>query len=218
MTTIRILIALAASMNWDLFQLDINNAFLHGDVKVEVCMVAPEGVNNPHNLVCKLKKSLYGLKQASRQWFAKLVHALESQGFVQSKNDYSLFINTVLDVYVDDIILTGNDLSSIQILKQFLDATFSIKDLGFLHYFLGIEVNKIRYGIFLTQHKFTKDLLEASGIVNWKPVATPLPLHLRLSTHVQILCFIEYGWQAQFSNLYQTTFLMLCKFLVYASA
>lgn len=107
-------------------------------------MQVPEGVPNPLNLVCLLRKSLYGLKQASREWHEKLVEELLCQGFKQSKNDYSLFIKKhagficVVAVYVDDVILTGNDVPSIALLKSHLDNKFGIKDLGHLHFFLGI--------------------------------------------------------------------------------
>ena len=97
-------------------QLDINNAFLHGDLKEDVYMVAPPRLTSiPSGKVCKLKKALYGLKQANREWFAKLSSFLLSMGYTQSMNDHSLFINsseesfTSLLVYVDDIILEGND-------------------------------------------------------------------------------------------------------------
>ena len=91
--------------------MDINNAFLHGDLHEEVYMKMPEGLSNPNNQVCLLKKSLYGLKQASRQWHAKLVNELKRLGFTQSKNDYSLFTKnndvhtTLLAVYVDSSLL-----------------------------------------------------------------------------------------------------------------
>lgn len=149
----------------------------------------PEGIPNPDNKVCRLKKSLYGLKQASRQWFAKLVQELHFQGFTQSKNDYSLFTKhndahfTVVAVYVDNILVTGNDSTEIHSLKAHLHKVFSIKDLGVLHYFLGIEVSYFSNGIILTQEKFTRELLADSGFTSFPKVATPLPLHLKLLAH-----------------------------------
>lgn len=115
MPTVRCILANAASHKWTVHQLDINNAFLHGDLHEEVYMKMPEGLPNPNNQVCLLKKSLYGLKQASRQWHAKLVNELRGLGFTQSKNDYSLFTKnnddhtTLLAVYVDDILVTGSN-------------------------------------------------------------------------------------------------------------
>ena len=149
-------------------------------------MKAPEGLPNSSKKFCLLKKSLYGLKQASRQWFAKLVSELLSQGFSQSKNDYSLFIRdqqnsfTAVAVYVDDILITGNDQSVISTLKTHLHQVFSIKDLGKLHYFLGIEIGYLPNGIALTQQKFTKDLLQSSKVDISKPAVTPLPQNLKL--------------------------------------
>ena len=119
-------------------------------------MRLPPGLPNPENKVCKLKKSIYGLKQASRQWFAKLVHELKHQGFIQSKNDYFLFIKrqgkdiTMAAVYVDDIILTGTNNTTVDALKQHLNLIFGIKDLGRLHYFLGFEVSYSTDGIILS--------------------------------------------------------------------
>ena len=149
-------------------------------------MKASDGLSHPPNHVYKLKKSLYGLKQASRQWFAKLTFELVHQGFTQSKNDYSLFIKNTVDsfilaaIYVDNIILTGNDIQSIQHLISHLHRTFSIKDLGPLSFFLGLEVTYLPYGISLTQRKFTSELLRDSAISTFKTVATPLPITLKL--------------------------------------
>ena len=186
MTTIRALIAIAASKGWDIFQLDVNNAFLHGDLHEEVYMRMPKGIENPGNKFCKLNKSLYGLKQASRQWFFKLHTVLLHQGFVQSKQDYSLFIKkrgsdiTIVAVYVDDILVTGTNPNDIQTLKAHLDTIFSIKDLGILHYFLGIEVSYSQAGIILTQKKFTKSLLDNCGFDLSKSAPAPLSLNTKL--------------------------------------
>ncbi|XP_070677941.1 uncharacterized protein [Malus domestica] len=148
MTIVRCLLALAASCSWSLHQLDVNNAFLHGDLHEEIYMLPPPGLRRQgENLVCRLNKSLYGLKQASRQWFAKFSESIHCAGYVQSNADYSLFTRqqgksfTVLLIYVGDILITGNDPNAIRDLKNFLNSRFKIKDLGDLKYFLGIEVS-----------------------------------------------------------------------------
>jgi hypothetical protein len=119
--------------------------------------------------VCKLNKSIYGLKQASRQWFSKFSTTLIQKGFCQSIFDYSLFTyncdQTTIFVLVSvDNIITGNNEVAISDIKQFLAQSFSIKDLGYLSYFLGIEVSRSKKGIFLCQRKYTLDILSDSGI------------------------------------------------------
>jgi hypothetical protein len=147
LTTVRTLLAIAAAKNWHLHQLDVNNAFLHGDLQEDVYMKIPDGVPcDKSNLVCKLKKSLYGLKQASRKWYEKLTSLLIKEGYTQSTSDYSLFTLTrdnnftALLVYVDDIILAGNSMAEFDRVKVVLDVAFKIKNLGQLKYFLGLEV------------------------------------------------------------------------------
>ncbi|PNY03100.1 retrovirus-related Pol polyprotein from transposon TNT 1-94 [Trifolium pratense] len=187
MTTIRVLLAVAAAQNWPLYQLDVNTAFLHGDLNEEVYMQPPPGLSLPHsNLVCKLQRSLYGLKQASRQWNTKLTETLTASGYVQSKSDYSLFTKqassglTIILVYVDDLVLGGTDSNEIQNIKALLDEKFSIKDLGYLKYFLGFEVARTQAGISLCQRKYALDLIQDAGLLGAKPCSTPMQPQLQL--------------------------------------
>jgi hypothetical protein len=143
MTTIRLLLVIAAVQQWPLYQLDVNTTFLHGDLNEEVYMQPSPGlVLADPNLVCKLQRSRYGLKQASRQWNTKLTETLISSGYVQSKSDYSLFTKqassgfTVILVYVDDLVLGGTDPAEIQKIKTYLNKKCSIKDLGVTSRFL----------------------------------------------------------------------------------
>lgn len=186
LTTVWLLLAVAASKCWHNHQLDMNNAFLHGVLHEEIYMKLPLGFHRKgESKVCKLNKSLYGLKQASRQWFLKFSDFLLTQGFDQSKSDYTLFTKhsacsfLTLLVYVDDIILTGDNLAMITDFKTVIDHKFKIKDLGSLKYFLGLEVARSRDGISLCQRKFALDILSDSGFVGAKPVLTPVEQNLK---------------------------------------
>jgi hypothetical protein len=186
-TTVRTVIALASIHNWFIHQLDVNNAFLHGDLKEDVYMSLPQGFSTSHpNKVCKLVKSLYGLKQASRQWNEKLTSFLLSLNFKQASADHSLFTRKtvtsflVLLVYVDDVIIAGTSLDEIQVVKSALHTSFKIKDLGKLKYFLGLEVAHSQAGISLCQRKYCLDLLVDSGLLGAKPVSTPCDPSVKL--------------------------------------
>ena len=130
--------------------------------------------------VCKLAKPLYGLRQASRQWYTKLSATIKQLGFVQSQADHSLFVYskgslfTTLLVYVDDMIITGNDLDCVASLKSVLDQRFEIKDLGSLKYFLGFEIARNKTGISLTQRKYALEVLKEIGMTGCKPIQTPM--------------------------------------------
>ncbi|GAA0151182.1 transmembrane signal receptor [Lithospermum erythrorhizon] len=143
MVTVRAFLAVAVVKSWELHKMDVHNAFLDGDLSEEVYMRIPPGFQKGRpGLVCKLHKSLYGLKQAPRCWFSKLATALKSYSFVQSYSDYSLFtlckdhIRIHVLVYVDDLIISGNDSAALSNFKQYLSSYFHMKDLGILKYFL----------------------------------------------------------------------------------
>ncbi|KAF5468194.1 hypothetical protein F2P56_012368 [Juglans regia] len=139
------------------------------------------------NKVCKLNKSLYGLKQASRQWYAKFSSSLLQFGFAQSRADYSLFTKRsgssflALLVYVDDIVVASNDPHGISALKAFLESKFKIKDLGTLKYFLDLEVARNSTGIQLCQRKYCLDILDDAGLTSCKPNSIPMDPKLKLT-------------------------------------
>jgi len=153
-------------------------------------MEVPKSVVPPKpGQVYKLRKSIYGLRQASRQWYEKLSTILIASGYTQSQSDFSLFtkqfatgtITTIL-VYVDDMILIGNDAHEIALVKSQLDHLFKIKDLGQLKFFLELKVARSRKGIFLNQRKYTLELLDAAGLIGCKPSNTSMDLQIKLNS------------------------------------
>jgi len=188
MNTVRTLISCAANFGWPLHQLDVKNAFLHGDLQEEVYMEIPPGYSKPEVIekVCRLKKSLYGLKQSPRAWFDRFKRALCGMQYKQCNGDHTLFYRhlgrkiTVLAVYVDDIIITGDDEREIIRLKENLSKEFEVKDLGQLRYFLGIEIARNPKGIILSQRKYVLDLLSETGVLGCRPVSTPIDSNHKL--------------------------------------
>ncbi|KAB2628036.1 hypothetical protein D8674_032831 [Pyrus ussuriensis x Pyrus communis] len=181
MNTVRVLISLAANMNWPLKQFDVKNAFLHGNLEEEVYMDFPPGYSAGRSTgVCRLRKSLYGLKQSPRAWFDRFTQVMKKIGYYQSHSDHTLFVKrrqekvTALIIYVDDMIITGDDCDEISRLQRNLAAEFEMKNLGDLKYFLGVEVARSSKGIFLSQRKYVLDLLKETGMLGCKPVDTPI--------------------------------------------
>ncbi|KAK2979349.1 hypothetical protein RJ640_000686 [Escallonia rubra] len=189
-TTVRIVLSLAIHHGWALHQLDINNAFLQGHLEEEVFMRQPKGFEHPElpSHVCRLKKAIYGLKQAPHAWYNELKQFLVTYGFQKSHSESSLFIihhSSVvlyLMVYVDNIILTGNNQTALSSVIAALSHRFSLKDLGHLNYFLGVEMVRRNDGVLLSQSKYIADLLKKYNMHESKGVTTPMcpttPLNL----------------------------------------
>ncbi|WVY95893.1 hypothetical protein V8G54_028044 [Vigna mungo] len=178
--TIKLVLCIALSHGWSLRQMDVNNAFLHGTISEDLYMSQPLGF---------LHKSLYGLKQAPRAWYNPLRNFLISYGFTNSRSDTSLFIYHGADivayflVYVDDLLLIGNNMVILSAFQRDLAAQFALKDLGTPHHFLGVEILPVSTGIFLTQHHYIRDLLQSTAMTDAKPVSTPMSTSCDLSAN-----------------------------------
>jgi len=166
-----------------LHQLDIKNAFLNGELEEEVYMQIPPGCEaaSTSNKVCKLWKSLYGLKQSPRAWFERLTRVVKKEGFTQCQSDHTMFVKhslegkvTLFIIYVDDTVITGDDHNQINHLKSFLAREFEVKNLGQLKCFLGMEVARTKHGIYMSQRKYTLDLLQETGMLGCKAANSPI--------------------------------------------
>lgn len=163
LASVKLILSLAACFGWTLTQMDVTNAFLHGDLDKEFYMSLPlgytpsNGVPLPPNSVCKLRKSLYGLKQASRQWYHCYSKVVLNASFTQSLVDNTLFVCktstsfTALLVYVDDILIASNNDEALNALKSALHQAFEIKDMGVPRFFLGLEIVRNATGISICQ-------------------------------------------------------------------
>ncbi|CAM8975392.1 unnamed protein product [Rhodiola kirilowii] len=186
MTTIRTLLAVASVREWSISQLDVKNAFLNGELREEVYMRPPLGYSISDGMVLRLRRSLYGLKQAPRAWFERFSFVVTAAGFTASDHDPALFIHTstrgrtLLLLYVDDMLITGDDPQHITFVKERLHTQFLMKDLGPIRYFLGIEFSSTPEGFFLSQEKYIRDLLDRASLSDQRTVDTPMELNVHL--------------------------------------
>jgi hypothetical protein len=166
MTTICTLFVVASIWEWSISQLDVKNTFLNGELCEDVYMRPSLGYSVPEGIVCYLRRSLYGLKQAHRAWFQRFASVVTTVGFSVSAHDPALFIHmslrgrTLLLLYVDDMIITGDDPEYIAFVKAHLNDQFLMFDLGPLRYFLRIEISSTPERFFLSQEKYIHDLLD----------------------------------------------------------
>lgn len=190
-STIRFVFALAASKGLIVQQLDINNAFLNGILEDNIFMLQPVGfIDSIHpDYVCRLKKSLYGLRQAPRAWYNTLKGSLLEMDFKRCTSDYSVFFNNfvfglvLVLVYVDDILVTGDNSSAVLVVIQLLKQKFKLKHLGPVQYFLGVEVQHKGSDFVLSQHKYLHELLEKTGMEQSHECKTPMAVNTKLSKY-----------------------------------
>jgi hypothetical protein len=185
-TPIRTIIALAPFLGWKLHQMDVKTTFLNGKIEQEVFVKQPDGfvLHNKCTHVCKLKKALYGLKQAPRVWYDRIDVFLKILGFQKSDVDANLYFKVrgnhpvIIILYVDYLFLTGDE-GLIDWCKREITLEFEMKDLGLMHYFLGLEIWKRQGKIFMAQGKYIVDVLKRFGMMDFIHMSTPMITNLR---------------------------------------
>ena len=187
--SLRTVIALAVQNGLKIHQVDVTTAFLNGELLEEVYMKQPKGfiVKGQEHLVCRLKRSIYGLKQSPRCWNYALDTKLKKMGFIPTASDPCIYMSSegemfVIGVYVDDIVLAGKSDKRIEEVKKTLAKQFDIKDMGKLHYFLGMKViqNEETGEVWIGQPAYTESLLQKFGMEKAKPVSTPVDTSVKL--------------------------------------
>ncbi|KAM6575709.1 hypothetical protein CsatA_024036 [Cannabis sativa] len=192
MSSIRIIFGLAASLDLEIEQMDVNTAFLHGDLEEEIYMQQPEGfeVKGKEDLVCRLRKSLYGLKQAPRQWYKKFDSFMVDRSYKRLAADSCVYIKkfpnekfVILLLYVDDMLIVGQDGKMINQLKKELSGVFDMKDLRAAKQILGMEIIRDRPSrrLWLSQENYVERILERFNMKDAKSVSSPLGGQFRLT-------------------------------------
>ncbi|THG93569.1 hypothetical protein EW026_g7700 [Hermanssonia centrifuga] len=181
-TSIRSLLALAAVHNLEIHQMDVKSAFLNGDLNEEIYMQCPPGFKAKDGNVWKLNKSLYGLKQASCEWYKRVCAEFKTMGFTRSDHDHAIFFKyedghlLIAAVYVDDMLLISDRMPAIQKLKSDLSTRFEMTDLGEAHWILNMEIvrDRPRHTLTLTQRQYTETILNRFGLADCRPLSTPM--------------------------------------------
>jgi hypothetical protein len=182
--SIRILLAIVAHMDLELHQMVVKTAFLNGELDEEIYIDQPKGfqVIGQERKVCRLQRSIYGLKQSSRQWYFRFHQAVTSNDFVMMEEDHCVYVkksNTaflILSLYVDDILPAGNDLNFLNATKKWLSSMFDMKDMGEADYILGVKIQRDRSKrlLSMSQEAYINKMLERFRLQHAKPVETPM--------------------------------------------
>ena len=189
--SIRIMLAIAAFYDYEIWQMDVKTAFLNGDLEEQIYMAQPEGfkVSGSAGKACKLQRSIYGLKQASRSWNTRFDTTVKDFGFVQNEDDPCIYrrddkgILVFLVLYVDDILIMGSNTEMLKSVKEWLSSKFSMKDLGDASYILGVKIYRDRSKrmLGLSQAKYIDTVLKRFSMVNSKGGMIPANHGMELS-------------------------------------
>jgi len=191
-TSIRALIAIGASHDFEMHQMDVKTAFLNGDLNEEIYMTVPEGIDHDvTSAVCKLNRTLYGLKQSPRMWNQRIdQYLINQQGFIRLHADHSLYIRrsqselAIIALYVDDLLILSNTIEAMSKIKSALSREFEMSDCGELHQFLGIRITRDRANrrISLDQSQLANQIMSRFGMEECNPVTTPLDPSIQLKS------------------------------------
>jgi transposase InsO family protein len=191
MTSIRVLLSIVAIHDLELHQMDVKTAFLNGVLEEEIYMQQPEGFVEPgkEHLVCKLKRTLYGLKQSPRVWYQTIDKFFANMGLKRVEGDYGLYViwseevKCIIALYVDDLLLACNSVAYMDKVKQALHSEYDMKDLGEAKFVLGIEIerDRSRREIYLNQQHYIENVLERYRMSDCKPVSTPMESNFKLT-------------------------------------
>ena len=187
--SIQILMSIACTMNFKLYQINVKCAFLNGYLNEEVFVEQPKGFEDPHfpSHVLRLKKALYGLKQTPRAWYDQLTHYLLNRGFKRGYANWTLFVKNdedyllVVQVYVNDIVVGATiDDRAIEFSKE-MKKEFEMSMVGELTIFLGLQVKQKKEGIFVSQEKYARNIVKKFGLNSKKHASTPMSSSTKLN-------------------------------------
>ncbi|KAL0377532.1 UNVERIFIED_CONTAM: Retrovirus-related Pol polyprotein from transposon TNT 1-94 [Sesamum radiatum] len=202
-TSIRVLIAIAALYDLEIHQMDVKTAFLNGELDEEIYMEQPEGfvVPGQEKKVCRLVKSLYGLKQAPKQWHEKFDRTMLSNGFKINECDKCVYVKSshnsfiIVCLYVDDMLIMGSNRDVILTTKRMLTKHFDMKDMGLADVILGIKISKTSDGLALSQSHYIENILKKFKAYDSPPAKTPVDLNLHLAKKkglIRVLRYLKY--------------------------
>jgi transposase InsO family protein len=186
--TVRVVVAHASMQRWKIHQLDVKSAFLNGELEEEVYVEQPAGFvkQGSENKVLKLRKALYGLKQAPRAWNKKIDKSLINMGYLRCISEHGVYVKSgggdvvILCLYVDDLLVTGNNEAKVTEFKKKMMNIFEMTDLGEISYFLGIEFQSTSDGVLLSQKKYASDILKRFNLQHCNSAQTPAEARLWL--------------------------------------